>query len=121
MTSEVSLKTSGPPAVVAFEAKPLAPAANTAPKVAQSKPVGTEFDPAQAQQNLRSAVGMLNEQMAANKQGLGFSFDQAINGTVIKVTNTHTGEVVRQIPTEDVLRMAHKIDDMKGLLYNKVA
>ena len=39
---------------------------------------------------------------------------------MIKVSNIHTGEVVRQIPTEDVLRMAHKIDDLKGILYNKV-
>jgi len=38
---------------------------------------------------------------------------------VIRVRNLSTGEEVRQIPTEDVLRMAHKIDDLKGILYNK--
>jgi flagellar protein FlaG len=120
MTSEVSSASSSPPAAAAFAAKPWEPKAGSAPKVMENKPIELQFDPAKAQQNLKSAVSMLNEQMAANKQGLGFSFDQAINGPVIKVSNIHTGEVVRQIPTEDVLRMAHKIDDLKGILYNKV-
>ena len=120
MTSEVSSASSSPPAAAAFAAKPWEPKAGSASKVMENKPIELQFDPAKAQQNLKSAVSMLNEQMAANKQGLGFSFDQAINGPVIKVSNIHTGEVVRQIPTEDVLRMAHKIDDLKGILYNKV-
>jgi uncharacterized FlaG/YvyC family protein len=38
---------------------------------------------------------------------------------VIRVSNTATGEVIRQIPSEDVLRMAHQIDALKGILYNK--
>jgi len=121
MTSEVSSASSGPPLAAVFAPKPLASGAGTGPKVVESKPVEQQTDPAKAQQNLRSAVSMLNEQMAANKQGLGFSFDQAINGPVIKVSNIHTGEVVRQIPTEDVLRIAHHIDDLKGILYNEVA
>jgi len=119
MTSEVSISSSGPPATAVFAAKPMEPKASTAPKVMENKPVELQFDSVKAQQNLRSAVSMLNEQMAANKHGLGFSFDQSINGPVIKVSNINTGEVVRQIPTEDVLRMAHKIDDLKGILYNK--
>ena len=92
-----------------------------APKVQAPKPVAIQFDPAKAKQNLAAAVNLLNEQMVSTKRGLGFSFDEATNGPVIKVSNTNTGEVIRQIPTEDVLHMAHKIDDLKGILYNKVA
>lgn len=93
----------------------------TSPKVVAPKPVAIQFDPAKAKQNLAAAVNLLNEQMVSTKRGLGFSFDEATNGPVIKVSNTNTGEVIRQIPTEDVLHMAHKIDDLKGILYNKVA
>jgi len=42
-----------------------------APKVSAPKPVDIKFDPAQARQNLKSAISMLNEQMASTKQGLG--------------------------------------------------
>jgi flagellar protein FlaG len=91
------------------------------PKVSEIKRVDIQFDPVQARQNLHAAVSMLNEQMASTKQGLGFSFDESINAAVIKVSNVYTGEVVRQIPTEDVLHMAHSIDALKGILFNQAA
>jgi len=85
------------------------------------KPVDIKFDPAQARANLVSAISMLNEQMKATGRGLGFSYDEAKNSPVIKVTDTNSGEVVRQIPSQEVLKMAHHIDALKGILYNKIA
>ena len=52
-------------------------------------------------------------------RSLGFSRDQAVSGPVITVTDKDTGEVVRQIPTEVVVRVAHSIEKMKGLLFDK--
>ena len=51
---------------------------------------------------------------------LGFSKDPAVNGPVITVTDMDTGKVVRQIPVEAVVRVAHSIEQMKGLLFDKV-
>jgi flagellar protein FlaG len=129
MVSEITPQGSkSPPPAVLASANPTAPAPQAveikvpaSPKVVAPKPVAIQFDPAKAQQNLAAAVNLLNEQMVSTKRGLGFSFDNATNGPVIKVSNTNTGEVIRQIPTEDVLHMAHKIDELKGILYNKVA
>ena len=89
-----------------------------APKVSAPKPVAIQFDEGRARQNLQAAVSALNDQMTATKTGLGFSLDKALNRPVVTVRNTETGEVVRQIPTEVVVRMAHSIDAMKGLLLN---
>lgn len=59
-------------------------------------------------------------QLADNSgRALGFSKDQALNGPVITVTDKDTGEVVRQIPTEVVVRVAHSIEKMKGLLFDQ--
>ena len=105
-------------------AAPAAPAAaapatvSAAPKVSAPKPVAIQFDEGRARQNLQAAVSALNDQMTATKTGLGFSLDKALNRPVVTVRNTETGEVVRQIPTEVVVRMAHSIDAMKGLLLN---
>ena len=88
------------------------------PKVSAPKPNEIRYDAAQAQRNLQEAVRSLNEQMESKKTGLGFSVDQSQNRPVVTVTNAETGEVVRKIPTDVVLRMAHSIDDMKGLLLN---
>lgn len=129
MVSEITPQGSkSPPPAILASANPAAPGPQApeikvpaAPKVVAPKPVAIQFDPAKAQQNLAAAVNLLNEQMVSSKRGLGFSFDNATNGPVIKVSNTNTGEVIRQIPTADVLHMAHKIDELKGILYNKVA
>ncbi len=88
-------------------------------KIIEPKPVQLQFDEAKAKKNLDEAIKSLNEQLAANKTGLGFSIDKSLNRPVVIVHNTTTGEVVRKIPTEVVIRMAHSIDDMKGLLLNK--
>jgi flagellar protein FlaG len=88
------------------------------PKVTAPKPVELNFDEAKARKNLQEAVSALNEQMASSKTGLGFSVDESQNRPVVTVRNAETGEVVRQIPTDVVLRMGHSIDAMKGLLLN---
>jgi uncharacterized FlaG/YvyC family protein len=36
----------------------------------------------------------------------------------VTVTNKETGEVIRQIPNEVVIRLARSIEDTKGLLLN---
>ena len=44
--------------------------------------------------------------------------DPAVNRPVVTVTNRETGEVIRQIPNEVVVKMAHSIDENKGNLLN---
>jgi flagellar protein FlaG len=88
------------------------------PKVVAPKPVAIKFDASEIRQNLQEAVSMLNQQMASTKRGLGFQVDEAVGGPVVTVRSAETGEVVRQIPNEVVVRVAHNIDKVKGLLLN---
>ena len=91
------------------------------PKLEVPKSPEINFDPNKVRENLSAAIGMLNKQMEASKRGLGFSYDDSKKTAVVKVTDAASGEVVRQIPTEQILKMAHQIDIYKGMLYNKVA
>lgn len=106
------------PAVPTQALTPAAPAA-ASPKVMAPKSVDIQFDAGQHKQDMHEAISKLNEQMRADKQGLGFSFDEVAQRTVVTVRNTTSGEVVRQIPTEDFLTLSRKIEEFKGLLYNK--
>ena len=90
-----------------------------APKVQAPKPVDIHFDRAEMQQTIQEAVHMLNQQISANNRGLGFHVDEAVGGPVVTVRSMSTGEVVRQIPNETVVNVAHNIDRMKGILFNK--
>jgi flagellar protein FlaG len=111
-------------------AAPAVPAAGQTPAVVVAavpaagqnkapKKVELTLNPEEKQQTLKAALEELNQQMAANKQNLGFRMDDAINGPVITVHNTQTGEVVRQIPSQVVLDIAHSIDSLKGVLFSK--
>lgn len=88
------------------------------PKVMAPKPVAIHFDPSEIRQNVQDAVRLLNQQMSANNRGLGFHMDEAVGGPVVTVRSAETGEVVRQIPNEVVVNMAHSIDQIKGLLFS---
>ena len=66
-------------------------------------------------------VDQLNRQMQANNRNLGFGIDRKINTYVITVTDKRSGDVVRQIPAEAVVRVAHAIEDLKGVLYSAQA
>ena len=128
MVSELAIAPASPGQAAPAQTRPPSPdivlkrpeiKADTAPKVVAPKPIEIKFDQAQATKNLKEAVSLLNKQMADTGRGLGFSYDESKASAVIKVSNINTGEVVRQIPSEDVLRIAHKIDDLKGILYNR--
>ena len=69
--------------------------------------------------SLQEAISRLNEQMKQNGRNLNFSIDQVVDRTVVTVKNSQTGEVVRQIPDETVLRVAHHIEALKGILLNE--
>ncbi len=123
MTSDIQAVSSASRAPAAALAQALASRSavadqSSAPKVSAPKPIDIRYDAAQAQRNLQEAVRSLNDQMESKKTGLGFSIDQSLNRPVVTVTNAETGEVVRKIPTDVVIQMAHSIDDMKGLLLN---
>lgn len=76
------------------------------------------YDPAEMRRNLEEAIQRLNEQMKQNARNLNFSIDERANRTVITVKSTETGEVIRQIPNETVLNVAHNIEQIKGMLHN---
>ena len=88
------------------------------PKVTAPKPIDIKFDPAEVRQTLQEAVSILNKQLNEHNRGIGFSVDDALDTPVVTVRSTVTGEVVRQIPNEAVVRIAHNIENVKGLLIN---
>ena len=88
------------------------------PKVTAPKPIDIKFDAAEVRQSLQEAVSILNKQLNEHNRGIGFSVDNALETPVVTVRSTVTGEVVRQIPNEAAVKMAHNIESIKGLLIN---
>jgi flagellar protein FlaG len=72
------------------------------------------------QERLEEAIRTLNDKMAASPKDLRFSVDEISKRLLVVVTNEDTGEVIRQVPAEAVLRVAHNIEALKGVLFDKV-
>jgi flagellar protein FlaG len=76
-------------------------------------------DPAAKQQDVKAAIELINKKMQTSGQALNFAYDEVADHTIITVKNSHTGEVVRQLPSEAALRIAHNIEAFKGFLLDK--
>lgn len=71
---------------------------------------------------LRNAVGKFNDVMRQSKQNLEFSVDADTKKPVVKLVDTETGDVIRQIPSEEMLSIARSIDHFQqGLLLKQKA
>ena len=86
---------------------------------AAAEPKSAAPTPAQ----LQSAVDNINRAMRQSNANLEFSIDQDTKRTVVKVVESGTGQVIRQFPSEDILNIAHAIDQMqqRGLLLKQKA
>lgn len=68
------------------------------------------------QQDFNTSVSQLNQMLQSTGRSLSIGIDKAVGGPVVTVRNSETGEVVRQIPNETVVQLAHSIDAFKGWL-----
>ena len=85
-----------------------------------AKPV-IKFDEEHARKNLEEAIQKLNDMMKDSGRTLSFSMDVKLGRPIVFVKNMANGDVVRQIPNEVVVRVAHGIEDFKGMLHNAAA
>lgn len=70
---------------------------------------------------LGKAVDRLNETMRAKAQGLEFTIDDDSKRLVVKVVDQQTKEVIRQVPSQEVLEIAKALDRAQGLLIRQQA
>lgn len=86
------------------------------PVVSTVAPAATPEARRASESDVNDAVGKLNDFAAANASALNFSRDKETGQTIVKVVDTATDTVIRQIPTEEAVAIAKSIDKMQGLL-----
>lgn len=60
---------------------------------------------------LRDTASQINESIQAVRRELHFSVDEESGRVVVKVVNAEDGETIRQIPAEELLRLARNINE----------
>jgi len=72
-------------------------------------------------ESLGEAVSSIKDFVQSIRRDLNFDLDDSSGKMVVKVTDRATGEVVRQIPTEDALRLAENLEEARSLLFRAQA
>ncbi|WP_226687921.1 MULTISPECIES: flagellar protein FlaG [Stutzerimonas stutzeri subgroup] len=67
------------------------------------------------------AVERVRTQVQSLQRDLNFSVDDSTGQVVIQVLDGDSGKVVRQIPSEDILRLAERLNEMRSLLFEAKA
>ena len=70
---------------------------------------------------LVTAVKKLNELVAPALQSVEFTLDQESERMVVKVVDTATKSILRQIPNEEVLTFSKTLDKLQGLVIRQTA
>lgn len=70
---------------------------------------------------LDSAVSSMNDLLGTLGHSLRFNIDDETGKTIVKVMDSQTQEVIKQIPTEEMLAIAKALDKLQGLLVKQKA
>ena len=72
-------------------------------------------------EQLESVVANMQSAMQSIRREINFQLDDSTGRVVVKVIDGSSGEVVRQIPSEEALELAARLEDMRSLLFREEA
>ncbi len=78
---------------------------------------GAEKPPPPDAEAVRQAVEHISAFVKSSQRNLEFSLDRETGIMVVKVVDTESGEVIRQIPPEETLAIAKQLDSAQGVLF----
>ncbi|WP_353742336.1 flagellar protein FlaG [Pseudomonas fluorescens] len=99
------------PASAVSDKVPEKPEAAKVTPVADKKP---DVDDA----HLKQAVQQIEKFVQSIKRNLEFSIDEQSGKVVVKVIASETGEVVRQIPSAEALKLAESLSNASHVLFD---
>ena len=99
---------------------PLKPSTEAAQLDATTSTAGSTSSPSDAEQ-LASAIAQVQDFTQSLAKELTFDIDDDSGRTIVKVIDSSTNEVLRQIPSEEMLGIAKALDKIQGLLIKQKA
>lgn len=67
---------------------------------------------------VQEAVDEMSAFVQSMQRNLSFSIDEQLGEKIISVKDVESGEVIRQIPSEELVVLRKKMDDVVGLLFD---
>jgi flagellar protein FlaG len=74
-----------------------------------------------SRESAQALVKQISQQLEDSGRSLALSVDEVAGDIVTRVLNPNTGELVRSIPSEEMLRISRNLMSIEGLLINQSA
>lgn len=75
----------------------------------------------QSREPVEEAISSIKQFAQSIQRNLNFALDESSGKVVVKVTDAVSGDVIRQMPSEDALRLAESLDEARSLLFKAEA
>ena len=88
-------------------------------KVEQKYPIGQDTPMEPNERLVRMAVDKANKQMMSRETSLQFEAYDRTGDMIVRIIDTNTKEVIREIPSKKILDMVANMLEMAGLLVDE--
>ena len=69
----------------------------------------------------QQAARRINEFLKSSSASVEFTVDSQSNRVIVRVVDSATGQLIRQMPSEEMLAISHALDRVTGLLLEQKA
>lgn len=66
----------------------------------------------------QEVVDSLNSVMSLLQRGVAFQVDDATDRTIVRIVDRETDETIKQFPSEDLVRLIERMQEMQSLLFD---
>ncbi|MGP0172407.1 flagellar protein FlaG [Pseudomonas sp. NCHU5208] len=74
-----------------------------------------------SREEVEDAVATIQEFVQSVRRSINFAVDDGSGRVVVKVTDAGSGDVIRQIPSEEALKLAENLSEVRSLLFKAEA
>ena len=76
----------------------------------------SQAQPKASQEDMQQLVDDLSDMMSVMRKGLAFKIDESSGKNIVSVMDVDSGDIIRQIPNEEAIKLAQKLSEVTGLL-----
>lgn len=74
-----------------------------------------------SREQVEVAVSTIQEFVQSARRNINFSLEDGSGRVVVKVTDATSGDIIRQIPSEEALQLAESLEEVRSLLFKAEA
>ncbi len=110
----------GPPSVSEVKSSNVVPVEAVAAMAAEEKTKSLQSLQS-VTESIEEAVEVLNEALSRKNTSAVIRHDEQLNRFLVTIRDKNSGEVVREIPDEALLKFARNLEEMRGILFDETS